>query len=118
MVRLSQYMISAGQCQGLHVTEAGSTRGQCECSDVIPAKAGIQLQIALSSELQPAMEQYDFDTMLLAASIRNPLHVVTAAMAGAHIATVPYGVLEQMIRHPLTDAGIDKFLADWGKLQG
>ncbi|MFC1919840.1 fructose-6-phosphate aldolase [Chloroflexota bacterium] len=74
--------------------------------------------MALIEDIVQVYDQYDFDTMVLAASIRNPLHVVTAAMAGAHISTVPYGVLEQMMRHPLTDAGIDKFLADWGKLQG
>lgn len=74
--------------------------------------------MTLIEDIVQVYEQYDFNTMLLAASIRNPLHVVTAAMAGAHIATVPYGVLKQMMRHPLTDAGIEKFLADWGKLQG
>jgi transaldolase len=52
-------------------------------------------------------------TQVIAASIRHPLHCVTAAKIGAHIATVPYSVLMQMIRHPLTDVGVKRFLADW-----
>ncbi|MCL4424841.1 MAG: fructose-6-phosphate aldolase [Firmicutes bacterium] len=54
---------------------------------------------------------------IIAASIRHPLHVFEAARAGAHIATIPYGVLLQMIRHPMTDQGIERFLADWRKVQ-
>ena len=55
----------------------------------------------------------DLDTEVIAASIRHPLHCTNAALSGAHIATVPYSVLMQMIQHPLTDVGIKKFLADW-----
>lgn len=55
----------------------------------------------------------ELDTQLIAASIRNPMHVTYAAMAGADVATVPYAVLMQMIQHPLTDVGIKRFLADW-----
>ena len=55
----------------------------------------------------------ELNTQLIAASIRNPMHVTYAAMAGADVATVPYAVLMQMIQHPLTDAGIKRFLADW-----
>jgi len=55
----------------------------------------------------------ELDTELIAASIRHPMHVTYAAMAGADIATVPYAVLMQMIQHPLTDSGIKRFLADW-----
>ena len=55
----------------------------------------------------------ELDTQVIAASIRHPLHCVTAARVGAHIATVPYNVLIQMIQHPLTDVGIKRFLADW-----
>ena len=55
----------------------------------------------------------DLDTEVIAASIRHPLHCVAAAKAGAHIATVPYNVLMQMMQHPLTDVGINRFLADW-----
>jgi transaldolase len=56
---------------------------------------------------------YDYQTEILAASIRGPFHVHQAALAGAHIATMPPKVLEQMIKHPLTDAGIQSFLKDW-----
>jgi len=55
-------------------------------------------------------------TEVIAASIRHPLHCIAAAKAGAHIATVPYSVLMQMIRHPLTDIGVSRFLSDWQRL--
>ena len=58
---------------------------------------------------------YGFATQVLAASIRNPLHVVDAAKAGAHVATLPFAVLEQLMKHPLTDVGLKKFLDDWAK---
>ncbi|EFM39243.1 fructose-6-phosphate aldolase [Peptostreptococcaceae bacterium AS15] len=56
---------------------------------------------------------YDYDTEVIAASIRHPLHVVDAALAGAHIATIPMKVLQQMVKHPLTDKGIESFMNDW-----
>ena len=55
----------------------------------------------------------DLDTQLITASIRNPMHCTQAALIGSHIATVPYNVLMQMIQHPFTDVGIERFLADW-----
>jgi transaldolase len=58
---------------------------------------------------------YGFKTQVLAASIRSPLHVVDAAKAGAHVATMPFSVLQQLIKHPLTDIGLKKFLDDWQK---
>ncbi|MDI6632527.1 MAG: transaldolase family protein, partial [Thermoanaerobacteraceae bacterium] len=58
---------------------------------------------------------YDLPAEIIAASIRHPLHVLAAARAGAHIATIPYKVLMQMLKHPQTDAGIAQFLADWNK---
>jgi transaldolase len=58
---------------------------------------------------------YGFGTQVLAASIRNPLHVVDAAKAGAHVATMPFSVLEMLMKHPLTDIGLKKFLDDWAK---
>ncbi len=58
-------------------------------------------------------EHYKLPCQVIAASIRHPLHCVAAAKAGAHIATVPYSVLVQMMQHPLTDVGISRFLADW-----
>lgn len=58
---------------------------------------------------------YGFKTQVLAASIRNPLHVVDAAKAGAHVCTMPFPVLEMLMKHPLTDIGLKKFLDDWNK---
>jgi transaldolase len=58
-------------------------------------------------------DNYDFETQVLAASIRHPMHVVEAALAGAHVATMPFKVLKQLIKHPLTDIGLERFLADW-----
>jgi transaldolase len=69
------------------------------------------------SDIQTIYENYDFDTEVIVASIRNPLHVVDAALIGADIATIPYNVIGQLIRHPLTDIGLQKFLADWEKVK-
>ncbi len=60
---------------------------------------------------------YGYKTQVLAASLRHPLHVVEAAMAGAHVATIPFKVLDQMINHPLTDKGLAAFLKDWEKVK-
>ena len=60
-------------------------------------------------------KNYDYKTQVLAASLRHPLHVVEAALAGAHVATIPFKVLDQMIKHPLTDRGLEQFLKDWEK---
>ena len=56
---------------------------------------------------------YDIDTQIIAASVRTPMHVLQIAKSGADIATVPYKVFKQMLKHPLTDIGIEKFLKDW-----
>ncbi|HEX7495541.1 MAG TPA: fructose-6-phosphate aldolase, partial [Candidatus Limnocylindrales bacterium] len=64
-------------------------------------------------ELAEIFALYDIETEVLAASIRNPLHVTQAALAGAHIATLPFKVLQQMVHHPLTDKGIVQFKKDW-----
>lgn len=61
---------------------------------------------------------YDFATKIITASVRHPMHVLEAARAGSDIATVPNAVLEAMFRHPLTDIGIERFLADWKKVTG
>jgi len=65
------------------------------------------------SDIQTIYENYDFDTEIIVASIRNPLHVIEAALIGADIATIPYSVIGQLIKHPLTDIGLKKFLKDW-----
>jgi transaldolase len=61
-------------------------------------------------------QNYDFDTQVLAASLRGPLHVVDAALAGAHIGTLPFKVMDQLFNHPLTDKGLDQFLKDYNKV--
>lgn len=61
-------------------------------------------------------ENYGFETEVIVASIRNPVHVLDAALIGAHIATIPFKVLIQLIEHPLTKIGLDRFLADWKKI--
>jgi transaldolase len=60
-------------------------------------------------------DNYEFDTEVIVASVRNPVHVLEAALMGAHIATIPFKVIAQLARHPLTDAGMAKFMADWKK---
>jgi transaldolase len=70
----------------------------------------------LVREIATIYENYDYETEVIVASIRNPLHVVDAALAGAHIATIPFKVIKQLIKHPLTDIGIERFLEDWRKV--
>ena len=67
-------------------------------------------------DIVEVFKYYQLPTQVIAASIRHPQHCVEAAKAGAHIATVPYSVLMQMIRHPLTDIGVTRFLADWQRV--
>ena len=59
---------------------------------------------------------YKFTTEVLVASIRHPIHVLTAALMGAHVATIPFAVIKQLAQHPLTDIGVEKFLKDWEKV--
>jgi len=66
-------------------------------------------------ELAEIVAIHELETEVLAASIRNPLHMTQAALAGAHVATLPFKVLQQMVRHPLTDSGITQFRSDWDK---
>jgi len=61
---------------------------------------------------------YGYPTQVLAASLRHPLHLVEAAKAGAHVATMPFAVLQQLVKHPLTDLGLERFLTDWKKVPG
>ncbi|MEW5767924.1 MAG: fructose-6-phosphate aldolase [bacterium] len=67
----------------------------------------------LIREIRAIFDNYGFDTEIIVASIRHPLHVIEAALAGADIATIPFKVIEQLVKHPLTDIGIQRFLADW-----
>lgn len=72
----------------------------------------------LISEIIEIYDNYVFDTEVIVASIRNPLHVIEAAKIGAHVSTIPYSVIAQLMKHPLTDIGIEKFLKDWEKVPG
>lgn len=72
--------------------------------------------MSLISEIVQIYENYDFNTEIIVASVRHPMHVTDSALIGAHIATVPSKILEQMFLHPLTETGIDKFLKDAGKI--
>ena len=70
----------------------------------------------LVRDIVDIFDTHGFDTQVIAASIRHPLHVTEAALAGAHVATIPYDVLKKMLKHNLTDAGIERFLKDWEKV--
>jgi transaldolase len=70
----------------------------------------------LVDQILTIYDNYDFETEVIVASIRNPLHVLEAALMGADVATIPFKVIEQLTRHPLTDVGIERFLADWNKV--
>lgn len=74
--------------------------------------------INLIEDIVQIFQNYDLETEIIAASVRNPIHVTDCALAGADIATVPYGVIEQMTKHPLTTQGIEKFQADYKAVFG
>ena len=69
----------------------------------------------LITEIRAIYDNYDYDTEILAASIRNPVHVTQAALAGADCATIPPAVFQALFKHPLTEAGLQQFMADWSK---
>ncbi len=71
----------------------------------------------LVKQILQIYRNYGYKTQVLAASLRHPLHVIDAALAGADVATVPFKVLDQMFNHPLTDKGLATFLKDWEKLK-
>ena len=70
----------------------------------------------LIQQIRTIYDNYGYDTKILAASIRHPLHLVQCALIGADVATVPFKVIQQMMKHPLTDKGLEQFLADWAKM--
>lgn len=76
-----------------------------------------QVGMELVSEIRAIFDNYDFETELLAASLRHPLHVAQAAQIGADIATLPAQVFHMLFKHPLTDIGLKKFLEDWEKVK-
>ena len=69
--------------------------------------------LELIRQILTIYKNYDFKTYVLVASVRHPQHVVEAALAGGHICTMPFAIFQQMVKHPLTDNGLKKFLADW-----
>jgi transaldolase len=71
--------------------------------------------IELLHEIRTIYDQYDVDTEILAASLRSPAHVKAAALAGADCATIPPGVFRELVKHPLTDRGLEVFISDWAK---
>jgi len=73
--------------------------------------------MALIEEIVAIFDNYGLATEVIVASIRHPRHVIEAALIGAHIATVPYAVIEKLVHHPLTDIGVKKFLEDWGRVR-
>jgi len=98
--------------QGLLAAKAGATF----VSPFIGRLDDINLVgMELIEELVAIFQNYDLETQVLAASIRGPRHVTEAALAGAHVATIPTKVFDQMVKHPLTDQGVAQFLADWKK---
>lgn len=76
-----------------------------------------QVGMDIIADIRMIFDNYMFDTEIIVASIRNPIHVLDAAKMGADIATIPYSVISQLAKHPLTDIGIEKFLKDWEKVQ-
>ncbi|GJQ27081.1 MAG: transaldolase [Phycisphaerae bacterium] len=100
--------------QALIVAKAGATY----CSPFLGRLDDIgQDGMALIDDIRLIYDNYGFRTEILAASLRHPLHVVQAAKAGADIGTMPYGVFKQLLNHPLTDIGLERFLNDFKKLQ-
>lgn len=73
--------------------------------------------MGLIADIRLIYDNYGINTQILAASIRHPMHLLEAARLGADVATMPLNVIEQLLKHPLTDIGLEKFLADWDKLQ-
>lgn len=105
-------------CFSLNQTLLGATVGATYVSPFAGRIDDISHDgMQLVADIVGVFDHFKISTQVIAASIRHPLHVVAAAKAGTHIATVPFGVLMQMIRHPLTDIGIARFAEDWRSMQ-
>jgi transaldolase len=105
-------------CFSLNQALLGATAGATYVSPFVGRLDDIgQDGMQLVTDIVKMFDHFRISTQVIAASIRHPLHAVAAAKAGAHIATVPLGVLKQMIRHPLTDIGIARFAEDWRGIQ-
>ena len=70
----------------------------------------------LIEQIVTIFRNYNFKPQVIVSSIRHPIHVLEAGLIGAHVATIPYKVIEQLVRHPLTDIGIERFLDEWRKV--
>jgi transaldolase len=102
-------------CQALLVAKAGAAYvspfvGRLD--DI--GEDGMQL----ISDIVDVYQNYGYETEIIVASVRHPMHVVDSALLGADIATIPAAVIRKLVAHPLTDKGLDGFMADWAKLQG
>jgi len=75
-----------------------------------------QTGMEVVEQIVTIFNNYDFESEVIVSSIRHPIHVLEAALIGAHVATIPYKVIEQLVKHPLTDIGIERFLEDWKKV--
>jgi transaldolase len=75
-----------------------------------------QTGMDLIEQIMTIFSNYSFDSQVIVSSIRHPIHVLDAALIGADVATIPYKVIEQLVKHPLTDIGIERFLEDWKKV--
>ncbi len=105
-------------CFSLNQALLGATAGATYVSPFVGRLDDIgQDGMQLVTDIVKMFDHFRISTQVIAASIRHPLHAVAAAKAGAHIATVPLGVLKQMIRHPLTDIGVARFAEDWRGIQ-
>ncbi len=99
--------------QALMVAKAGATY----CSPFVGRLDDISHNgMHLIEKIVAIYENYNFETEVLVASVRSTQHVITSALMGAHVCTIPFKVLAQLIKHPLTDSGLEKFLADWKKV--
>jgi transaldolase len=98
--------------QALMVAKAGATY----CSPFVGRLDDISTDgMNLIAEIVQIYENYDYQTQVLVASVRHPMHVVQSALMGAHVCTMPYSVIAQLLKHPLTDIGLEKFIADYKK---
>jgi len=96
--------------QALMVAKIGATF----CSPFLGRLDDIsQDGMAMLADIRQIYQNYNFETEILAASLRHPLHVLQAAQIGADVATIPFATIERLIKHPLTDIGLERFLADW-----
>lgn len=115
-LRQSGHMVNVTLCFSANQALLAAKAGATFISPFIGRLDDIGLDgMELIRDIRQIYDNYDFDTEILAASIRTPNHVKDAALAGADVATVPPAVLKQIVKHPLTDKGLEQFLTDWRK---